>query len=151
MIFISEVRVVGEENVEIHLYLPYSPIRSLQSSCHQVLTGGEMLKTFGEFRYKRMLLDFLERSPSLRRSIFVQKAWFVRSMQQGMSAGYWDSLERHDSFIKLYRDILPDILPGYLTDDEDQYNKNSDDFPYDTMAGVYVNSVCSDGSFVYSL
>ena len=53
-----------------------------------------------------------------------------------MSAGYWDSLERHDSFIKLYRDILPDILPGYLTDDEDQYNKNCDDFPYDTMAGV---------------
>ena len=130
MIFISEVRVVGEENVEIHLYLPYSSIRSLQSSCHQVLTSGEMLKTFGEFRYKRMLLDFLERSPSLRRSIFVQKAWFVRSMDQGMSAGYWDSLERHDSFIKLCRDILPE----YLTDDEDQYN--CDDFPYDTMAGV---------------
>ena len=51
-----------------------------------------------------------------------------------MFAGYWDSLERHDSFIKLYRDILPDILPEYLTDDEDQYN--CDDFPYDTMAGV---------------
>ena len=60
-----------------------------------------------------------------------------------MSAGYWDSLERHDSFIKLCRDILPE----YLTDDKDQYN--CDDFPYDTMAGV--NSVCSDGSFVYSL
>ena len=155
MIFISEVRVVGEENVEIHLYLPYSSIRSLQSSCHQVLTSGEMLKTFGEFRYKRMLLDFLERSPSLRRSIFVQKAWFVRSMDQGMSAGYWDSLERHDSFIKLCRDILfgqvdeagyegdaedtlEDNEPEYIsfTDDEDQYNKNCDDFPYDTMAGV---------------
>ena len=118
MIYITEVRVVSKENVNIHLYVPYSSIRCLQSSCHQVLTSGEMLKAFGESRYERMLLDFLERSPSLRRSIFVQKAWFVRSMDQGMSAGYWDSLERHDSFIKLCRDILPE----YLTDDKDQYN-----------------------------
>ena len=55
---------------------------------------------------------------------------FLCKRHQGMSAGYWDSLERHDSFIKLCRDILPE----YLTDDEDQYN--CDDFPYDTMARV---------------
>ena len=126
MIFISEVRVVGEENVEIHLYLPYSSIRCLQSSCHQVLTSGEMLKAFGEVRYERMLLDFLERSPSLRRSIFVQKAWFVRSTQQGMSAGYWDSLERHDSFIKLCRYILSGQVDeaGYEGDAEETIEDN---------------------------
>ena len=80
----------------------------------------------------------------------MQKAWFVRSMQQGMSAGYWDSLERHDSFVKLCRHILSgqvdeagyegdaeetieDDEPEYIsfTDDEDLYNNENCDFPYD--------------------
>ena len=103
--YVTELNVVTEARVEVHLFIPHMSVRCLLSSCHQMLTSYQLREALGEDRVHELLLAFLARQPSLERSVLVQKAWFARGRREGHSEGFWDAVARKDVFVEKSRYI----------------------------------------------
>ena len=153
--FITEINVVTESRVEIHLFIPDMSVRPLLRSCHPVLASFEINEALGAKKLEALLLAYLEKSPSVGRSILVQKAFRARvrpKMLQGhLRERFWKTVVEKDAVAERerYRRARGVTENGYDADVEEG-SQGSDiseepdfdperwspvDFPYEVYFG----------------
>ena len=150
--FVTDVNVVTESRVEVHLFIPDMSVRPLLASCHPVLASFEICQALGAKRLHELLYAYLKNRPSLGRLILVQRAFRAR-FRPKMLLGhqrdrFWKAVGAKDVIAERerYRRARLAACDGYDADEEES-EQDSDpeancepsdhDFHYEALGLVY--------------
>ena len=138
--FVTDVNVVTESRVEVHLFIPDMSVRPLLPSCHPVLASFEISEALGAKRLHELLYAYLKNKPSLGRLILVQRAFRAR-FRPKMLLGhqrerFWKAVVAKDVIAERERYRLARLAScdGYDADEEESeqdYDPEADCDPSD--------------------
>ena len=114
--FVTDINVVTESRVEVHLFIPDMSVRPLLPSCHPVLASFEINEALGTKKLQALLSAYLKKNPSVGRTILVQRAFRARfrpKMLQGhLRERFWKTVVEKDAVAERERYRRARVVPG---------------------------------------